>query len=97
MNENGMELSATDIALLEAIADMEKGLAEGAVNIRKDSGCATRVETDNIKIVSKTDVSGIDIHIAPAQRKAATFPWSSPRAACRRSCITTSMWARART
>lgn len=74
MNENGMELSATDIALLEAIADMEKGLAEGAVNIRKDSGCATRVETDNIKIVSKTDVSGIDIHIAPGTKESCHIP-----------------------
>ena len=74
MNENGMELSATDIALLEAIADMEKGLAEGAVNIRKDSGCATRVETDNIKITNKTDVSGIDIRIAPGAHESCHIP-----------------------
>ena len=40
------ELSATDIALLEKIAEMEAGLAEGAVNIRKDSGCAERVSTE---------------------------------------------------
>ena len=74
MNENGMELSAADIALLEAIADMEKGLAEGAVNIRKDSGCATRTETENIKITNKTEVSGIDIHIAPGAKESCHIP-----------------------
>ncbi len=69
-----MELSATDIALLEAIAEMEKGLAEGAVNIRKDAGCATRKETDNVKFTDKTDVSGIDIHIAPGAKENCHIP-----------------------
>ena len=33
------ELNSVDTALLEIIANMKNGKAEGAVNIRKDSGC----------------------------------------------------------
>ena len=68
------ELSATDIALLEKIAEMEAGLAEGAVNIRKDSGCAERVSTEGIKIESKTDKAGIDIFIAPGCKETCHIP-----------------------
>ena len=68
------ELSATDIALLEKIAEMEAGLAEGAVNIRKDSGCAERVSTEGIRIESKTDKAGIDIFIAPGCKETCHIP-----------------------
>ena len=54
-------LNAVDTALLETIADMPGGQAPGAVNIRKDSGCASRVTTENIDIRAKTDKPGIDI------------------------------------
>ena len=54
-------LNAVDTALLETIADMPGGQAPGAVNIRKDSGCASRVTTENIDIRSKEDKPGIDI------------------------------------
>lgn len=54
-------LNAVDTALLETIADMKDGIAKGAVNIRKDSGCASRMTTENIDIRTKEDKPGIDI------------------------------------
>ena len=68
------ELSKGDIALLEKIAEMKDGLAAGAYNIRKDSGCAGRVSTENIEIVSKTDKPGIDIRIAPGCKESCHIP-----------------------
>lgn len=59
------QLNAVDTALLETIADMPEGKAEGAVNIRKDCDCASRVTTEHINIVSKTDKPGIDIIVQP--------------------------------
>ena len=61
-------LNAVDTALLETIADMPGGKAEGAVNIRKDSGCASRITTDNIDILTKADKPGIDILIKAGTR-----------------------------
>ncbi len=61
-------LNTVDTALLETIADMPGGKAEGAVNIRKDSGCAERVSTENIEIRSKEDKPGIDIMIKPGTK-----------------------------
>ena len=58
-------LNSVDTALLETIADMTDGKAPGAVNIRKDSGCASRITTENIDIRSKEDKPGIDIIIKP--------------------------------
>ena len=55
------KLNAVDTALLETIADMKNGEAKGAVNIRKDSGCASRMTTENIDIRTKEDKPGIDI------------------------------------
>lgn len=55
------ELNTVDTALLEIIADMPRGEAPGAVNIRKDSGCASRMTTENIDIRTKEDKPGIDI------------------------------------
>ena len=67
MSEN---LNSVDTALLEVIADMPGGKTEGAVNIRKDSGCASRVTTDDVDIVSKTDKPGIDIIVRAGAKKA---------------------------
>ena len=67
MNE---ALNSIDTALLEQIADMKGGQAPGAVNIRKDSGCASRITTDDVDIRSKTDKPGIDIFIRAGARKA---------------------------
>jgi Fe-S cluster assembly scaffold protein SufB len=63
-------LNAVDTALLEVIADMPGGKAEGAVNIRKDSGCASRITTDDVDIRSKDDKPGIDIFIRAGAKKA---------------------------
>ena len=63
------KLNAVDAALLETIADMPKGEAKGAVNIRKDSGCASRVTTENIDITTKEDKPGIDIIVKPGTKK----------------------------
>ena len=54
------ELNRVDTTLLEVIAGMKDGKAEGAFNIRKDSGCAGRVNTENVTITTKTagQVSG---------------------------------------
>ena len=50
--------------LLQEVADLHS-VPEGAYNIRSNSQLAARNTTANIDIVSKTDVSGIDIHIKP--------------------------------
>lgn len=59
------ELNKVDTALLEVIAGMKDGKAKGAYNIRKDSGCADRMNSDNVTITTKTDKPGIDITFAP--------------------------------
>ena len=63
-------LNSVDAALLEVIADMPGGKAPGAVNIRKDSGCASRITTDDVDIRSKDDKPGIDIFIRAGAKKA---------------------------
>jgi len=67
MSEN---LNSVDTALLEIIADMPGGRAEGAVNIRKDSGCAERLTTADVDIRSKTDKPGIDVIVKAGAQKA---------------------------
>ena len=52
------ELNSVDTALLEVIAGMKNGKADGAYNIRKDSGCADRVNTENVTITTITFVPG---------------------------------------
>lgn len=44
------------------------GATEGAHNIRVNGGLASRYSTANIKIESKTDNPGIDIHVAPGTK-----------------------------
>ena len=65
------ELNRVDTTLLEVIAGMKDGKAEGAFNIRKDSGCAGRVNTENVTITTKTDKPGIDIRFVHADGKLA--------------------------
>lgn len=52
-----------DIDLLKEIADTDNGTFEGAYNIRKNGKGIERKVTDNINIVTKKDVSGIDIYV----------------------------------
>ena len=53
--------------LLLEVADLH-GVPEGAYNIRSNSRSVGRQSSAHIEIVSKTDVSGIDIRIAPGTR-----------------------------
>ena len=53
--------------LLKEIADLD-GLPVGAYNIRKDGKLDGRANTAHIVIDTKTDKSGIDIHIAPGTK-----------------------------
>ena len=52
-----------DIDLLKEITDIENGKFEGAYNIRKNGQGIERKVTYNVNIVTKEDVSGIDIHV----------------------------------
>ena len=53
--------------LLREVADLHE-IPEGAYNIRSNSQSAGRQSTANIEIVSKTDVSGLEIHIKPGTK-----------------------------
>jgi Fe-S cluster assembly scaffold protein SufB len=53
--------------LLKEVSDID-GTPDGAFNIRENSACAGRQSTDTIQIISKKDVSGIDIVIAPGTK-----------------------------
>lgn len=53
--------------ILEEVADLHE-VPEGAYNIRTNGQMAGRNTTTNIDIVSKTDVSGIDIRIKPGTK-----------------------------
>ena len=55
------------LRLLKEVADLH-GVPEGAYNIRANGAMAARNTTANIDIVSKTDVSGIDIYIKPGTK-----------------------------
>ncbi len=52
-----------DIDLLHEITDLEGESFQGAYNIRKNGQGIERKVTDNINIVTKKDVSGIDIYV----------------------------------
>lgn len=52
-----------DAELLKEIAGLEKECFEGAYNIRKNGKGIERKVTDNINIITKEDVSGIDIYV----------------------------------
>ena len=53
--------------LLREVADLHE-IPEGAYNIRSNSESAGRRSTANIEIISKTDVSGLEIHIKPGTK-----------------------------
>ncbi len=57
-----MQIDEIQMRLLEEVADLH-GVPEGAYNIRANGEKAARNTTANIDIVSKTEVSGIDIYI----------------------------------
>ena len=53
--------------LLERISDF-KGSFDGAYNLRVDGICAGRQSSENIRIDSKTDNPGLEIHIKPGTK-----------------------------
>ena len=53
--------------LLAEVADLH-GIPEGAYNIRSNSAAAGRRSTENIEIIPKTDVSGIEVRIKPGTK-----------------------------
>lgn len=61
-------LNDVQLRLLEEIADLH-GVPEGAYNIRANGEMAERNTTANVDIISKTDVSGIDIRVKPGTTK----------------------------
>ena len=60
-------IDQTQKRILEEVADLHT-VPEGAYNIRANGASAGRNTTANIDIVSKTDVSGIDIRIKPGTK-----------------------------
>ena len=56
-------LTETEKGMLEKIADMKEGEADGAVNVRIDGKKVLRNSTDTIRIESKNDKDGIDIFV----------------------------------
>ena len=54
-----------EIDLLKEITDTENGEFEGAYNIRKNGQGVERKITENVNIVTKKEVSGIDIYVKP--------------------------------
>lgn len=56
------------LTLLEEIAGLHE-VPQGAYNIRVNGATDSRATTENINIVTKTDVSGIDIYIKPGTKK----------------------------
>ena len=62
-----LNLNETQLQILKEVADLHT-IPEGAYNIRAESASAGRRSTANIDIVSKSDVSGLDITIKPGTK-----------------------------
>ena len=62
-----IQLDEIQKRLLSEVADLHT-VPEGAYNIRSNSQSAGRQSTANIEIVSKTDVSGLEVHIRPGTK-----------------------------
>ncbi len=62
-----MKLDEIQKRLLREVADLHE-VPEGAYNIRSNSASAGRQSTANIEIVSKEDVSGLEIRIKPGTK-----------------------------
>ncbi len=61
-------MNGIDAELLRRIAELE-GIPKGAYNIRRNGLLDSRNSTANIEIITKSDKSGIDIHIKPGTKK----------------------------
>lgn len=65
-------LDEAQASLLHEIADLDE-MPVGAVNIRSNGETATRSSSENIQIVGKTDVPGIDIYIKSTTKKEVVY------------------------
>ena len=63
-----MQLDEIQKRLLREVADLHE-VPEGAYNIRSNSQSAGRRSTANIEIVSKQDVSGLEVRIRPGTKR----------------------------
>ncbi|MBR2098067.1 MAG: ABC transporter permease, partial [Firmicutes bacterium] len=54
--------------LLKTVTGLDMSAFTGAYNIRSNCMSLGRQSTDNVKIDSKTDNPGLDIHIAPGTK-----------------------------
>lgn len=54
--------------LLRIISSFQDGTFQGAYNIREDGQCAGRQSSENIRIESKKDAPGLEIHIKPGTK-----------------------------
>ena len=64
-----MSKIAKDTAdLLKTVTGLDMSAFTGAYNIRSNCMSLGRQSTDNVKIDSKTDNPGLDIHIAPGTK-----------------------------
>ena len=76
-------MDAIQKELLEAVSGLHE-IPAGAYNIRANGESVERKSTEHIEIVSKEDKSGIEIHIKPGTKNAATtastgFMWEKMR------------------
>lgn len=58
--------------ILKQVSDWKETF-KGAYNIREDGGCVGRQSSENIKIESKADGSGLEIHISPKAQKETVY------------------------
>lgn len=61
--ENNTNLDQTTSHIINVVSDVDE-LPSGAVNVRENGKSVYHSDSENIKIVKKTDVPGIDIHVA---------------------------------
>ena len=63
MSDNKPQIDEQTNALLKEISDWDGEEFKGAYNIRVNCSSATRKSTENIKIESKTDNPGLEVHV----------------------------------
>ena len=73
MENNKPQIDEQTNALLKEISDWDGEEFKGAYNIRVNCSSAARKSTENIKIESKTDNPGLEVHIKPGTKGEQVF------------------------
>ena len=73
MENNKPQIDEQTNALLKEISDWDCEEFKGAYNIRVNCSSAARKSTENIKIESKTDNPGLEVHIKPGTKGEQVF------------------------